>query len=258
MNGTCISLRGVHKSFEAPDGGRPLLAVDGVDPEINSGEIVALLGPNGAGKTTTLDMVLGFTTRTAGSISVFGRSPREAIVEGADRCGTPNRRLAARPNGARNRGAGRLNSNQPDAPRRSAGTRRPNHSGLQASPGLLWGEQQRLRFALALLGHPDLLVLDEPTTGMDVEGRREFWKTMHSEVQRGRTVVFATRYLQEAEDFAQRTVLMANGKIVADGPTDEVRRRASDRKVKARFPDQSLAAATAAINQLAAVGIAPL
>lgn len=82
MNGTCISLRGVHKSFEAPDGGRPLLAVDGVDPEINSGEIVALLGPNGAGKTTTLDMVLGFTTRTAGSISVFGRSPREAIVEG--------------------------------------------------------------------------------------------------------------------------------------------------------------------------------
>ena len=87
-----------------------------------------------------------------------------------------------------------------------------------------------LRFALALLGDPDLLVLDEPTTGMDVQARHEFWAAMRLEAAEGRTIVFATHYLQEAEDFADRTVLMAQGRIVADGPTAEVRRRASGRR----------------------------
>ncbi len=110
------------------------------------------------------------------------------------------------------------------------------------------GEQQRLRFALALLADPDLLLLDEPTAGMDVQARRDFWAAMAAEAERGRTVVFATHYLQEAEDYSQRTVLMANGKVVADGPTDVVRRQASGRTVKARLPLEAVERAVAVIS----------
>ncbi|MGL5811055.1 MAG: ATP-binding cassette domain-containing protein, partial [Nocardioides sp.] len=87
------------------------------------------------------------------------------------------------------------------------------------------GEQQRLRFALALIPDPDLLVLDEPTAGMDVTARREFWDTMRSDAAAGRTVLFATHYLEEAESFAARIILVAHGKVVADGATEEIRGR---------------------------------
>ena len=100
------------------------------------------------------------------------------------------------------------------------------------------GEQQRLRFALALLPDPDLLVLDEPTAGMDVGARRDFWDTMHADADAGRTVVFATHYLEEAETFAERIVLMARGRVVADGSTAEIRARASGRTVTADIPDR--------------------
>jgi ABC-2 type transport system ATP-binding protein len=96
------------------------------------------------------------------------------------------------------------------------------------------GEQQRLRFALALLPDPDLLVLDEPTAGMDVSARRSFWDAMHREAEQGRTIVFATHYLEEADDFADRIVLVSQGRVVADGPTDVIRARATGRTVSAR------------------------
>jgi len=95
------------------------------------------------------------------------------------------------------------------------------------------GEQQRLRFALALLPDPDLLVLDEPTAGMDVSARREFWDTMRADAATGRTVVFATHYLEEADAFAGRIVLIAGGRIVADGTTDDIRTRSTGRTVTA-------------------------
>lgn len=247
MNNHCIRLRDLHKSFESPDDGSEILAVGGINLDIRMGEIVALLGPNGAGKTTTLDMVLGFTKPTAGSISIFDQTPSEAIIGGRIaavlQTGGLLRDLTVQETIA-------LIASTHDNPMsveealERAGLTDLASRRVQACSG---GEQQRLRFALALLGNPDLLILDEPTTGMDVEGRRAFWDTMQQEVQRGRTVVFATHYLQEAEDFAQRTVLMANGKIVADGPTDDVRRQASGRKVRARFSPQTLASATAAI-----------
>ena len=107
------------------------------------------------------------------------------------------------------------------------------------------GEQQRLRFALALLPEPELLVLDEPTAGLDVSARREFWATMHAEADRGRTVVFATHYLEEADDFADRIVLMAGGRVVADGPTDQIRATATGKVVSAVVAD--LAAAREAL-----------
>src|SRR5690606_27761730 len=112
------------------------------------------------------------------------------------------------------------------------------------------GEQQRLRFALALLPDPSLLVLDEPTAGMDVTARAEFWETMRADAREGRTVVFATHYLEEADSFAQRIVMMAGGHIVADGTTAEIRATATGRRVQAYVPAEREAQVVAALEAM--------
>ncbi|MGI9597431.1 MAG: ABC transporter ATP-binding protein [Acidimicrobiales bacterium] len=246
---TCLRLRGLTKHYDT--GQTPTLAVDGIDLDITRGEIVALLGPNGAGKTTTLDMVLGFAEPTDGHIEVFGQAPRQAVADG--------RVSAVLQTGGllRDLTVGETVELIAATYPRVAGPdpvaevlARTQLTGLadrlvQACSG---GEQQRLRFALALLADPDLLVLDEPTAGMDVEARQTFWATMADEAERGRTIVFATHYLQEAEDFARRTVLMANGRVVADGPTDQVRRQASGRIVRARVDLDGIERAAATLR----------
>ena len=98
------------------------------------------------------------------------------------------------------------------------------------------GQQQRLRFAMALLPDPELLILDEPTTGMDVEGRREFWSAIRADAERGRTVLFATHYLDEADAYADRIVLVSRGQVVADGTAAEIKNLASGRQVRATWP----------------------
>jgi ABC-2 type transport system ATP-binding protein len=98
------------------------------------------------------------------------------------------------------------------------------------------GEQQRLRFAMALVSDPELLILDEPTTGMDVEGRRNFWTSIRQDAELGRTVLFATHYLEEADVYADRIVLLRHGKIVADGTSSEVKALAAGRTVRATLP----------------------
>ncbi len=233
-----IHLRGVQRTFASPDPEvGEVRAVDGIDLDIRPGEIVALLGPNGAGKTTTLDMVLGFTEPTAGAITVFGLAPQEAVLSGRVaavlQTGGLLRDLTVRET-VELVASTHPNPDSVDGVIDRAGLGAIQQQRVQSCSG---GEQQRLRFALALLGDPDLLVLDEPTTGMDVAARHEFWASMRAEAEKGRTIVFATHYLQEAEDFAQRTVLMANGRIVADGPTDEVRRHAAGRRLSARVAD---------------------
>ncbi len=115
------------------------------------------------------------------------------------------------------------------------------------------GEQQRLKFALATLPDPDLIVLDEPTAGMDVESRRNFWSAMRSDARHGRTVVFATHYLDEADDFADRIIMIAHGRIVADGSTSEIRAMASRRVVSAIVDESELAAVARAIDDLEVV-----
>ena len=230
---TCIRLRGVTKEFGSGD--ELTRAVDGIDLDIGAGEIVALLGPNGAGKTTTLDMILGFEPPTDGIVQVFGQAPGDAVAAG--------RVSAVLQTGGllRDLTVGEtvqlIASTYPAPPTAEdvlsrAGLTELADRQVQSCSG---GEQQRLRFALALLAEPDLLILDEPTAGMDVQARQDFWAAMRSEARRGRTVVFATHYLQEAEDFAERTVLIANGRIVADGPTESIRRQAAGRRIKARF-----------------------
>lgn len=244
-----IQLRGVTKTYRGADAP----AVDGVDLTIDAGEIVAVLGPNGAGKTTTLDMVLGFIRPSAGSIRVFGGSPTDALHRG--------RVSAVLQTGGllRDLRVGEtleLVASLYDNPPSIASV--AERAGLDALlgrkvQGCSGGEQQRLRFALALLADPDLLILDEPTAGMDVEARQQFWASMREEAAEGRTVVFATHYLQEAEDFAERTVVLANGRIVADGPTDVIRRRGSGRRLSARIPATTVDACLRVLNDHPAV-----
>lgn len=226
-----IHLEGVTKSFRS--GGEMVHAVAGVDLSIAPGQVVAVLGPNGAGKTTTLDMVLGLTEPTTGRITSFGAAPRGAVHEGRVsavlQTGGLLRDLTARET---------VRYIASTFPRHEPVEDVLQRAGLSDKAGRLvsklsGGEQQRLRFALALLPDPDLLILDEPTAGMDVGARREFWRTMHEDATNGRTVLFATHYLEEADNFADRIIMMAGGRVVADGTTDQIRARASGRTVSA-------------------------
>jgi ABC-2 type transport system ATP-binding protein len=229
-----IRLRGLRKGF-ATGAGR-VTAVDGIDLTVGRGEIVAFLGPNGAGKTTTIDMLLGLTPPDAGTAEVLGLPPRRAVRSG--------RVSAVLQTGGLLRDLTVRETVQAIASLHRAGGRvaevmeRTSISGIAGRKvsKCSGGEQQRLKFALALLPDPDLLILDEPTAGMDVNARRDFWETMRQDADSGRTVLFATHYLEEAEQFAQRTVLIVRGGIVADGSTSQVRSMASGRTVSATLP----------------------
>ena len=246
-----IHLEGVTKSFRS--GGETVHAVAGVDLTIRPGEVVAVLGPNGAGKTTTLDMVLGLTEPTTGRITSFGAAPRRAVHEGRVsavlQTGGLLRDLTARET-VRYIASTFARHEPVEEVLRRAGL--ADKAGRKVSK-LSGGEQQRLRFALALLPDPDLLILDEPTAGMDVAARREFWRTMHEDATNGRTVLFATHYLEEADRFADRIVLMAGGRVVADGTTEQIRARASGRTVSADVRRGDVAAVVERLRGLAGV-----
>jgi ABC-2 type transport system ATP-binding protein len=233
-----IRLDNVAKSFRTPQG--VVEAVRGVDVTISPGETVALLGPNGAGKSTTIDMLLGLIPPDRGSVEVFGREPQRAVAEGAVgamlQTGGLIRDLTARelvttmaslyPRPLPVEDVITLVGIEPFADRRTQ--------------KLSGGETQRVRFAIAVVGDPELLVLDEPTVGMDVESRRAFWTTMRAFAGRGKTVLFATHYLEEADEFADRAVLMAHGSVVADGPTTEIKAMVGSRRIRATLPDVEL------------------
>ena len=235
-----IEVRGLHKTFTRP--GRPAVhAVSGIDLTVRPGEVVALLGPNGAGKTTLLDTVLGLIEPTAGSVAVHGLAPRRAIAAGRVsavlQTGGLLRDLTVRETVRMIASTFPAHAAVDDVLERAGITAIARRKVSKCSGG----EQQRLRFALALLPEPDLLVLDEPTAGMDVEARRGFWDVMHTEAAAGRTVVFATHYLGEADAFADRIVVVADGRVVADDTTDRIRAAAADRTVSAVVPDPSRA-----------------
>jgi ABC-2 type transport system ATP-binding protein len=249
-----IELRSLVKVF-APRRGADseVRAVDGLDLRIGQGEVVAFLGPNGAGKTTTLDMVLGLTEPTSGTVEVFGRRPRAAVVSGQVsavlQTGGLLRDLTVRETVRMIASTYAAHAPVEEVIGR-AGLTALAHRRVSKCSG---GEQQRLRFALALLPDPRLLVLDEPTAGMDVTARRDFWDTMHADADAGRTVVFATHYLEEADAFADRIVLVAGGRVVADGTTAEIRARATGRTVSAALPASMLAPSVERLRALEGV-----
>src|SRR5881394_2248118 len=216
-----IELKGLQKTFRSPRG--PVHAVRSIDVTIARGQTVALLGPNGAGKSTTIDMLLGLLPPDSGSASVFGQTPRNAVAAGAVgamlQTGAVIRDVTVRELIAM-MAALYPRPLDVDEVIDLVGIRDIAERRTEKLSG---GQTQRVRFAIALVCDPDLLVLDEPTVAMDVEGRRAFWTTMREFASRGKTVLFATHYLEEADDYADRAVLMARGRVVADGPTTEIK-----------------------------------
>lgn len=238
MNTSAVHITSLEKTFHASSPS-PVRAVDGIDLHIERGEIVALLGANGAGKSTMLDIVLGLTEPTNGSVKLFGGTPRDAVASG---------RVAAVLQTGGLLGDLKVGetvhmiaSLYPHSLSPKEAMARAGISGLSKRrvSQCSGGEQQRLRFALALLPEPDLLILDEPTAGMDVNARRAFWDTMRQEARDGRTVIFATHYLQEADDFAERIVMLNRGKIIADGPVTEIRELTGRKHVTVVWADAS-------------------
>jgi len=233
-----VELRGLVKTFPSPAG--PVRAVRGIDVAIAPGETVALLGPNGAGKSTTIDMILGLAVPDGGTVAVFGVPPTVAVDRGligamlqtgdliphlsVRELVTMMASLYPRPMGI-------------DEALELTGT-----AGIagQRTNRLSGGQTQRVRAALALVSDPDLLILDEPTVAMDVEGRHDFWTTMRAFAARGKTILFATHYLEEADAYADRAVLMAHGRVVADGPTTELKAMVAGRTIRATLPGADL------------------
>jgi ABC-2 type transport system ATP-binding protein len=230
-----IRLHQLAKSYRSPQG--VIRAVRGIDVSVAAGETAALLGPNGAGKSTTIDMLLGLATPDGGSVSVFGRPPREAVDAGLVGAMLQTGGLI------RDLSVGELlammASLYPDPMnvQDALEVTGLNAIARQRTHKLSGGQTQRVRFALAIVCNPELLVLDEPTVALDVEGRREFWGTMRAFAARGKTVLFATHYLEEADANADRAILMAHGRIVADGPTTEIKARVGRRTLRATLPD---------------------
>jgi ABC-2 type transport system ATP-binding protein len=216
-------------------------AVRSVDLAIAPGETFALLGPNGAGKTTTIEMVLGLTRPDAGTVSLFGMPPSEAVAAGAVggmlQTGALIEYLSVRE---------LVTMVASVYPRPLPVEQAMRLAGVTEFAGrrtnkLSGGQTQRVRFAIALVANSDLLMLDEPTAAVDVEGRREFWASIRAVAAEGKTVIFATHYLEEADAYADRIVLMARGRIVADGPATEIKAKVSGRTIRATIPDAGLA-----------------
>lgn len=225
-----VHLRDVHKSFG------PVEAVRGVDLNIASGEVLAFLGPNGAGKTSTIDMILGLSQPTAGEVEVYGMPPRRAITKGlvsaVMQTGGLLKDLTVAETVQYTASLFAVSRPVGEVMERAGIT----HIADRLVGRCSGGEQQRLRFAMSLLPDPELLLLDEPTQGMDVEGRRDFWQAIRDDAARGRTIVFATHYLEEADAYADRVVFISKGRIVADGTATEVKALASGRTIRATLP----------------------
>ncbi|MBW8870678.1 MAG: ABC transporter ATP-binding protein [Leifsonia sp.] len=228
MNETpAIRLTALRKSFGA------LTAVDGVDLDIRAGEVVALLGPNGAGKSTTIDLALGLARPTSGTAQLFGGPPRDAIRDGRVGAMLQGGALLPTLTVADSVALVAAAHRHPLSVAEALERARCTEIARQRVAKLSGGQLQRARFAVAVVSDPDLLFLDEPTAAMDVEARRTFWQSMREFTEAGRTVVFATHYLDEADEYADRIVMMARGRVVADGTPTEVKAVVSGRRIRA-------------------------
>ena len=220
------SLTGVRKRYGK------VLALDDVDLQVRAGEVLAMLGPNGAGKTTAISLLLGLQQADGGNAELFGMAPNS---------------LAAR----RRIGAMLQATEVPDTLKvgelialfRSyyPNPRSIDECVAMAGVGELFdrrygklsgGQQRRAQFALALAGNPEILFLDEPTTGLDIEARAILWKTIRQLVGEGCAVVLTTHYLEEAEALADRVCVLAGGRIVAEGSVAAIRARVSQRRIR--------------------------
>ena len=213
MDDAVITVRGLQKRYAA------VQAVAGIDLEVRRGEIFAFLGPNGAGKTTTVEILEGFRTRTEGEVSVLGVDPAHAGSEWRNRVGCVLQESSAEP-GLTVRECLQLYAGYYEKPRDIDDT--IGLVGLEAKAETLGdelsgGQRRRLDVALALIGDPELIFLDEPTTGFDPSARRQAWSVIDGLRALGKTVFLTTHYMDEAENLSDRIAVIANGTIVAEG-----------------------------------------
>ncbi|MFL0456908.1 ABC transporter ATP-binding protein [Brachybacterium paraconglomeratum] len=241
-----LSLRGVTRSY----GG--VRALDGLDLEIRPGEIVALLGPNGAGKSTAMEMMVGLATPEQGSVRVLGTDPTTATRTGL--IGTMLQAGALLPDQRVRTMLRMLHSLQAHPMPMAEVVAQADIAELMPRriSALSGGQSQRVRFAIALLGDPQVLLLDEPTVGMDIGARRAFWQQMRRVAASGRTVVFATHHLEEAEREAGRVVVMDRGRVVADGTGAEIAAVVAGRVITLRGVAAERVAALPGVDSAAA------
>jgi ABC-2 type transport system ATP-binding protein len=222
-NSTPIEIRHLTKNFGS------VRALDGLDLTVREGEVHGFLGPNGAGKSTTIDLLLGLAIPTGGTAELFGEDPRRAIVTG--RVGAMLQGGALLPTTTVRESVALIQALHKHPLSVEEAMERAGVADLakQKIASLSGGQMQRARFAVAVVSNPDLLILDEPTAAMDVAARHSFWQSMREFTSQGKTVVFATHYLDEADTFADRIVIMSAGRIIADGTPSEVKSVVSGR-----------------------------
>ena len=213
----------------------PVRAVDGLSLDLHHGETVAFLGPNGAGKSTSLDMLLALRKPTSGRIRVLGSDPFTSVKSG--RIGAMLQSGGLMPEVTVREMVELVTTMHPrplpvDQTLKRAGIADIADRRVDKLSG---GQTQRARFALAIVGACDLIVLDEPTTAMDVESRQMFWANMHAEVAEGRTLLFATHYLEEADQAADRILVINKGRLLADGTPAEIKERAGAKRISFRL-----------------------
>jgi ABC-2 type transport system ATP-binding protein len=227
--GSVVSFNDVSKHY-----GR-LKAVDGLSLDLRKGETVALLGPNGAGKSTSLDMLLALRKPTSGTIKMFGSDPHHAVKGG--QVGAMLQSGGLMPEVTVRELVTLVTGLHPRPVPVDTTLRRAGIATIadQRVDRLSGGQTQRVRFALAIVGDVPLIVLDEPTTAMDVETRRLFWSSMKEEVAEGKTLLFATHYLEEADQAADRILVINRGRLLADGTPAEIKARAGAKRLSFRL-----------------------
>jgi ABC-2 type transport system ATP-binding protein len=217
-------------------------AVDGLSLKLRRGETVAFLGPNGAGKSTSLDMLLALRKPTSGRIRMFGSDPYHAVKSG--RVGAMLQSGGLMPEVTVRELVTLVTGFHPRPLPVDQTLRRAGITGIAGRrvDKLSGGQTQRVRFALAIVGQSDLIVLDEPTTAMDVETRQAFWANMNAEVAEGRTLLFATHYLEEADQAADRILVINQGRLLADGTPAQIKARAGAKRISFRLdhPDETI------------------
>jgi ABC-2 type transport system ATP-binding protein len=223
--GPAVRVRGLRKSYG------DMAAVDGVDLDIEHGEVFALLGPNGAGKTTTVEILEGYRRRDGGEVTVLGTDPGQGGREWRSRIGIVLQsnadadELTVREM-IRYFAAYYPSPADPDAVIDSVGLTEKAGARLRQLSG---GQRRRVDVALGIVGNPELLFLDEPTTGFDPEARRQFWHLIKGLAEEGTTILLTTHYLDEAEELAHRVAVIAAGRIRAVGPPAELGGRGTAR-----------------------------
>jgi len=209
-----------------------LAALDGFDLALRCGELLALLGPNGAGKSTAIGLLLGLIRADAGRVELFGQDPQR--IEARRRIGVMLQHAELPPT-LRVGELLRLTASYYPAPRAPAETAElAGIADLLKRPyaKLSGGQQRRVQFALALCGRPELLFLDEPTVGLDVEARQKLWAAIRQLLAEGCSVLLTTHYLEEAEALADRVCVLTRGRAIQDGTVDELRARVALKRIR--------------------------